>query len=154
VTDDFGQIERRLDELERRARAAALRGLRQAAQVMQRDAQETSAYAGMSGATRAATVAVVISAEDDGAGELQAAYNRAAEHLGGFVGHAGHPLLTPAGSVSGDEITVVLTVPTDYIDDLETERAGEKAFLGPTMDAHRQRLAAAAAAAIRKELGP
>lgn len=153
MSDDFGQILQRLDALEKRARAAALRGLRGAAAAMQRDAQETSAYKGMSGATRASTVAVVISAEDDGAGELQAAYQRAAEHLGGFVGHAGQPHLEPAGSVSGDEIAVILTVPTDYIDKLETERAGEKAFLGPTFDAHRQRLAAAAAEAIREELG-
>jgi hypothetical protein len=152
MIDDFAQLERELDELTRRITAAARRGLEAEAQAMERDAKNTSAYLGMSGATRASTIAFVVDEGDDGSARLAAAYATAAEHLAGFVGHAGNAHLEPSGAVGPGEIAVVLTVPTDYIDNLEIEHGGEKAFIGPTMDKFRSRLARRAARSIREEL--
>ena len=152
MSDGFSQLERELDELARRIAAAARRGLEAEAQAMERDAQNTSAYLGMSGATRASTVAYVVDERDNGSAKIAEAYGIAAAYLDGFTEHAGRAHLEPAGNIGPGEIAVVLTVPTDYIDKLETQRAGEKAFIGPTMNKFRSRLARRAARSIREEL--
>jgi len=92
-------------------------------------AAATTAYRGMSGATRAATIAYVADAEDAGTAEIVAAYNAAAGRLQGFAGHEGQAYLADVPGPGAHETWIVLTVPTDYIVDLEHESAGEKAFL-------------------------
>lgn len=104
-------------------------GLRVGAALIQADMVATDAYAGMSGATRVASIAYVADEQNSGASEAQSAYNAAAGRLQGFSGHQGQPYL---GSVIGPgphRSWIVATVPTDYILDLEQDNAGEKAFV-------------------------
>jgi len=100
-----------------------------AADPIESTAAATTAYAGMSGATRAATIAYVADAEDTGTAEIVAAYNAAAGRLQGFQGHEGQPYLADVPGPGPHQTWIVLTVPTDYIGDLEHDSAGEKAFL-------------------------
>lgn len=131
----FEDIFARLDALIPLIKHKAVEGATRGAAVLQDDAQATSAYYGMSGATRASTVAYVATSEDDGSSKAQAALSRATGLLSGFTGHNGAQLLEDSGaSVTIDQIKIVLTVPTDYIVKLETETGGQKAFLGDTLD--------------------
>ncbi len=149
---DFDQVFRRLDALIPTARRGAIAGLVGAAPSVQASAQATTAYRGMSGATRDSTVAFVVADERPNPPEPDAAFANAARDLSGFVGHAGNPLSEPAGDVPADAIRVVLTSMTDYVEALEADHAGQKAFLGPTMQAQAPRLTRAAARGIAAEL--
>lgn len=92
-------------------------------------AASTDAYSGMSGATRASTICYVADTHDAGDAEIVSAYNAAAGRLQGFSGHEGQAHLAGVPGPGQAETWAVLTVPTDYILGLETEKAGEKAFL-------------------------
>lgn len=145
----FDQVRRRLDALIPIARRGAIAGLvASGAPALQQAAQATTAYRGMSGATRDSTVAFVVAAERPDPPEPDAAYADAARDLAGFVGHNGNPLSAPAGDVPADAIRVALTSMTDYVDALEADNAGAKAFLGPTLQAQAPRLTRAAAQGI------
>ncbi len=110
--------------------AAIPAGLAQGAAIIQQSMVDTDAYAGMSGATRASSLAYVATAENPNGDEPEKAYNAAAGKLQGFAGHAGKPYLTDAPGPGPGAAMIVATVPTDYIQDLELEGAGEKAFVG------------------------
>lgn len=113
---------------------AAIRPAMEAgADVIEAEAAATTAYRGMSGATRASTIAYVADSEDAGTAEIVAAYNAAAGRLQGFSGHEGQAYLADAPGPGPNQSWIVLTVPTDYIAALETENAGEKAFLADSL---------------------
>lgn len=130
MSDDMAATWRRLVT---RTVAALEQGAEQGAAVIQQAMVDTDAYQGMSGATRASSIAYVATPEDLGGDEAQAAYNAAAGLLQGFSGHAGKPLLTDAPGPGPGAILIVATVPTDYIIDMELENAGEKAFVADAL---------------------
>jgi hypothetical protein len=131
----FEDIYSRLDAIIPAVLHKAVEGANRGADVLQSDAQATSAYNGMSGATRASTVAYVASTEDDGSSKVNTALRAAEALLDGFTGHSGATLLEDSGeTVEADHVKVVLTVPTDYIKWLEIGHGGRNAFLGDTMD--------------------
>ena len=131
----FDDIFSRLDALILDVKRKAVEGAERGARVLEDDAQATNAYAGMSGATRASTVAYVATTEDDGSNRLNQAYIAAEQLLDGFKGHNGAQLLEDSGeSVNADQVKIMLTVPTDYIRAMETDNGGQKAFIGDTMD--------------------
>lgn len=103
--------------------------LQRPAEAMQMAAEVTTAYVGMSGATRASTVAYVTTPERPNANAFAVAYDVAAEHLAGFTGHDGRPASISIEGPRRAEAWILLTVPTDYIIKLETENAGAKSFL-------------------------
>jgi len=127
MSDDFGLANFR--RLMAQTQASFRPGMEAASDPIESAAAATTAYAGMSGATRAATIAYVADSEDTGTAEIVAAYNAAAGRLQGFAGHEGQPYLADVPGPGAHETWIVLTVPTDYISDLEHESAGEKAFL-------------------------
>lgn len=148
----MADVQRNIAEMQRKAiNVGARQGAARGAALMQQDAQETSAYKGMSGATRAGTVGFVADAE--GKAGFEQAYSSVTQKLRGYTGHDGEPYRTPQPAPSPSTIAVVLTVPTDYIDKLEIERAGEKAFLGPTLQQDARTVTALIADASREELG-
>jgi hypothetical protein len=108
-------------------------GLEAGADLIESTAAATTAYRGMSGATRNSTIAYVADGDDAGDAEIVAAYNAAAGRLQNFQGHEGQPYLAGVRGPSSDQAWIVLTVPTDYILGLETEAAGEKAFLADSL---------------------
>lgn len=108
-------------------------GMEAGADLIESAAAATTAYRGMSGATRASTIAYVADQDNAGDAEIVAAYNAAAGRLQNFQGHEGQPLLAGVRGPSSSQTWIVLTVPTDYILDLETELAGEKAFLADSL---------------------
>jgi hypothetical protein len=104
-------------------------GMEAAAAPIETAAAGTDAYAGMSGATRASTIVYVADSHDSGDAEIVSAYNAAAGRLQGFSGHEGQAHLGGVPGPGQHEVWAVETVPTDYILGLETDNAGEKAFL-------------------------
>ncbi|HNP73853.1 MAG TPA: hypothetical protein PKK15_22245, partial [Kouleothrix sp.] len=80
-------------------------------------------------------------------------YAAAAQALAGYAGHGGQPLQQESGVHLADgERGMLLTSFTDYQDALETEHAGAKAVLGPTLQAEAQTITATVAGAIRELL--
>jgi hypothetical protein len=117
-----------------RGTLAAIRpGMEAGADLIEVEAAATAAYRGMSGATRASTIAYVADMADNGDSEIVAAYNTAAGLLQNFQGHEGQAFLTLVRGPGTGQCWIVLTVPTDYILSLETELAGEKAFLADSL---------------------
>jgi len=108
-------------------------GLKQGAAIIQAAMVATDAYQGMSGATRASSIAYVATRDDPGTAEVEAAYNAAAGLLQGFTGHTGRPLLTDAPGPGPNESAIEATVPTDYSIKLELDNAGQKAFLADSL---------------------
>jgi len=91
MADDMLANWRRLTK----ATLAAIRpGMESGADIIEAAAAATSAYRGMSGATRSATIAYVADTNDSGDAEILAAYNTAAGRLQGFMGHEGQAFLT------------------------------------------------------------
>jgi len=108
-------------------------GMEAGADLIEVAAAATTAYRGMSGATRASTIAYVADMSDRGDSEIVAAYNTAAGLLQSFQGHEGQAHLGLVRGPGANQAWIVLTVPTDYIISLETEAAGEKAFLADSL---------------------
>lgn len=128
-------------------------GLARGADHLEQVARATSAYEGMSGATRASTTAYAIGPGKDGSAEATQGFAAAAAQLTGFSGHQGQAVSQDSGVVLGpDEKGIILTVFTDYIDALESELAGDKAFLGPTLVAEDTTVTALVAEASREAL--
>lgn len=124
---------RKLRDLKIEAVTAMEQGMDAGAANIEAEAAATTAYAGMSGATRASTIAYVATEQHTGAGAAQAAYGAAAAHLTGFQGHEGQPYLGPVPGPGPDTIQIVETVPTDYIAEIEFDNAGAKAFLADAL---------------------
>lgn len=125
-------------------------GLSAGAAVMQDDMQATTAHGDQSGATRASYTAYVIGPDQDGSAEASAGYSAAAAALTGFTGHEGKPLREDSGITLGEgERGIILTAFTDYQDKLEIDNAGEKATIGPTLQADAEGVTALVAGALR-----
>jgi len=128
-------------------------GLARGADHLEQVARATSAYEGMSGATRASTTAYAIGPNSDGSAEATQGFAAAVDQLTGFTGHQGQAVSQDSGVVLGpDEKGIILTVFTDYIDLLERELAGDKAFLGPTLASEDTTVTAIVAEASREAL--
>ncbi len=115
----------------------------------------TFAHGDITGATRASYRAFVIGGTHTGASEAASGYAAAQAAISGaIVSHGGAALSQDSGiSLSQDERGVLLTSYTDYQDKLETEKAAQKAVLGPTLQSHAQGFTAAAAKGSRSKLG-
>ncbi len=143
---DFDQVIAALRHLGDLVMQGAAEGLSEGAEAMEADAQDTDSYKGVTGATRAGTVAYVVGGGIDQGDKLgQALADVEAKN-------PGRGLIQQAGTVGDDEVAVVLTVPSDYIDIIEGNVGAAQAFLGPTLEAHAERLAAAAARGIAEKL--
>lgn len=153
MSDGIDAIIANLRRLAQRSEAALAEGLGDGARIVEGDAQQTEAYVGMSGATRASTLAYVATQANSGESEAQGAYNAAAGLLQGYTGHEGRPELVSVPGPGASEAWVVLTTPTDYAIKLETEFAGEKAFLADAMHQDAPHVQAAVVAALRKVWG-
>lgn len=109
-------------------------GLDQGAALVESVDKATTAYEGMSGATRESTTAYAIGPGKDGSAKVAEGYAAAQGALAGFTGHSGKPFRGDSGITLGpDERGIILTNYTDYADKLETEMAGAKAHLGDSM---------------------
>jgi hypothetical protein len=143
---DFSQLYSWLDTVEQRVTRGAHQGLSTGADVVAQAAQQTSVYNDDTGATRASTVAVVISTIDDGSGKLSAAESAADAH------NPGHGQNNVAISSSADRVVVALTSQTDYAGFLETTHAGRNAFIQPTMQQFQGQLGQYAANGVKQEI--
>lgn len=129
-------------------------GLDAGARLMEQVDRDTEAYVGMSGATRASTFATRIGPNKDSQREADNAYSRAADLLTGFAGHAGKPFVGDSGIVlRPGERGIILSNGTDYAADLEISAGGQKAHIGPTVQATADQVTALVAAHIAKALG-
>jgi hypothetical protein len=109
-------------------------------QAMRKD----SAHGDVTGATHAGYVAFVVGRGETGA---DAMHESEAEVERLNPGHSA----TSAVQIE-TELGAIFTVATDYQPELETNNAGEKAVLGPTLQRSYRDLTAAAAAGSRKAL--
>ncbi len=129
---DTTDLERGLTALLARIEAGSDAGLDEVADLMQTTDEQTDAYHGQSGATRASTMASRLG--PDFASKATSAYSVAARLLDGFTGHEGKPHREASGLTLGaHEKGVMLTNYTDYADALEGDNAAEKAHIGPTV---------------------
>lgn len=151
MSDPIATLLRGLDRLERQLLTVAIpRGLAAAADHATGALQSSDAYAGQSGATRASSIAYAVTPDDDGSAASSQAYAAAAEHLSGFVGHAGMP---QSEAVAGPEYGVVITVMTNYIDILENREAGKEAVIGPVITNEADAMTRLIAQGIQEALG-
>jgi hypothetical protein len=129
-------------------------GLGRGAAHFQGVAQATTAYVGMSGATRGSTTGYAVSATRDGSAEAAAGFASAQAALTGFTGHQGKAVSEDSGVVlPPDSKGIILTSFTNYIDKLEIENAGAKAFLGPTLNSEADVVTGMVAQASKEGLG-
>jgi hypothetical protein len=134
---DLTEVLARLDAYESFVVARVTAGLGAAAVEAESAMQGTLAHGDVTGATRAGYRAYVVGPGHTGATELS---NAAASVEALNPGHSA----TAQGTLGGD-VGVVFTCPTDYQRLLETEGAGLRAVLGPTLDTFRDALTARAA---------
>jgi hypothetical protein len=131
--DDSGLLSG-LVRMQQAQEAAILDGLQDGADAGQAEMQSTRAHGDQSSATRASYTAYVIGGGRTGAAEAAAGYAAAQAALSGFTGHEGKALSQDSGVVLGpNERGILYTSFTDYQEALETENAGEKAVIGPTV---------------------
>lgn len=134
-----------LDRTLARALDGAARGLAGAAAGVTLDMRDSLAHGDQTGATHAAYTAYAVGwGGRDGAQELGRSVQAVQQLNPGHVATA---------SVRVDGIGVIITAPTDYQSKLETESAGLKAVLGPTIAASGQRFTQAAASGSKRALG-
>jgi hypothetical protein len=123
---DISDVIARLDALEERwAAPRIVAGLGGVAQDAEASMEATTAHGDVTGATRAGYRAYVVTPDDSGlaviGGALAAVESR----------NPGHGAL--GGGTLAGQYGVVYTCPTDYQEKLETENAGQRAVLGPTL---------------------
>ena len=118
-----------LTRLEAELIAAARRGMEDGAAQLQAVAVTTPAYNDDTGATRASTTAYVATSRGGGAAVIR----RAAAEVRRLRFNDGQDELIEAEGPRGENLMIVLTVPTSYVIDLEERLAGLQAFLAPTL---------------------
>jgi hypothetical protein len=138
MTTDLTEIYACLDAYEAFVIAQALRGLDAVTTEAEESMRSTLAHGDQTGATRAGYRAYAVGPGRTGSAELLGAV-AAVDAL-----NPGHAAVSH-GSMGAHSLGVIFTCPTDYQQKLETERAGLKAVLGPTLDAFRDELTARAA---------
>jgi hypothetical protein len=134
-----------LTRFQGRALDGAAAGLDEGAGRVTGDMRQTSAHGDVTGATRASYNARRVGRGETGAAQHAASVAAVEGHNPGHVGSESIAITTDLG--------VIVDSATDYQDQLETQQAGEKAVLGPTIAAAGSGLTAAAAAGSRKALG-
>lgn len=139
---------RGLRELEARAPRGAERRLAAQSGLLIADMRASTVHGDVTGATRAGYTAGVVGPTLD---TLTPALQAAAAEV--EARNPGHSQIQSVGERGAAEIAVVLTCPTDYQERLSGNNAGARDALGPTLARNAGRLAAAAAAGIREELG-
>lgn len=151
---DDTQLYVRLNALLELIPEACAAGLQAEAGAAQTDMQDTSAHGDITGATRASYRAFVIGGPHTGAQEAESGLEAAIAAIASAVtDHGGRPASMDSGIVLGDDDRgVLLTSYTDYQDKLETEHAGQKAVLAPTLQAHATAFTKAAADGSRAKL--
>ena len=148
MSNDFDPILAALDSILVPAIEEALAaGLQSGAEQLQSLAQATSAYNDDTSATRSGTVAYAATPQDDGSAAFDAALAAVEAH------NPGHGQSVGIGeSVDENSYAVVLTSATDYINHLESDHAGARAFIAPTMQQNAPQITAAVAAALGSAL--
>lgn len=102
----------------------------------------TQAHGDVTGATRAGYAAYVVSDAVVDQASAAAAIQRSVSDVQALNPYH---VATVEGSLEVEGFGVVMTCPTDYQEKLETENAGAKAVLGPTLQANADVLTARAA---------
>lgn len=137
---------------------ARLRGLQQqvpqslaagadaGAALIERTMADTDVYVGMSGATRASTVAFVATPDDPGDIAPLEALATAESLLNGFTGHQGQPELNDTPGPAAGHVWIVATVPTDYAVSIVAERGD---FIGDAVLSEGPAAAQAAFSAVK-----
>lgn len=153
VLDDRDLLAR-LDELMRRIPQGAEDGLAAFAPSAQAQLQATTAHGDVTGATRASYRVFLVGGVHTGAAEAASGYEAAKAQIEAYPKRAGGEALSQAVDVAlgPDERGLIYTAYTDYQDKLETENAGQKATLGPTLQATAQDATRAAADGIRRRM--
>ena len=129
-------------------------GLADGADLAQDIMQNTDAHGDQSGATRASYRAFLIGGSHTGSAESSSGYAAAVSALSGFSGHSGKPQSDDSGVVlTADERGVLLTSFTNYQVHLEQDNAGQKATIGPTLQATAQQITRMAADGAKHRLG-
>ena len=136
-----------VDALQGRALRGAETGLQGQTGAIVSDLRATGAHGDVTGATRAAYTAGVVGPTLD---TLTGAVQSSAATVDSF--NPGHSKVESVGNV-GAEIALIATVASDYQEYLSGNVGGAHDALGPTMLQNAGRLAEAAAAGIRRELG-
>lgn len=118
--------------------AQADRGLSKHAAIVEGQMQSTTAHGDITGATRASYRAILIGGPHTGSAEATSGLNAAISAIASsLTDHGGRPASQDSGVVLGPEDRGVMhTAYTDYQDKLETENAGQKAVLAPTLQAN------------------
>lgn len=130
-----------LDALPAHMAAQAEKGLEKQSAIAEAEMQATNAHGDVTGATRASYRAFVIGGTHTGSAEAASGYSAAqAANPAGALSQSSGVSLGPEGR------GVILTSFTDYQDKLETENAGQKAVLGPTLQQNAQAFTQAVAA--------
>lgn len=140
----IGNLIRNLDRMRDVALGGVAQGLDTQTDRITADMHQTHAHGDATGATRASYSARRVGQGETGATAHAASVAAAASLNPGHVASA---------SVTIDGIGVIIDSATDYQEELETENAGEKAVLGPTLAAAHLELTQAAAAGSKKALG-
>ena len=140
----FDAIRRGLIEYERRTFDGAAEGLDRQAEAVTRRMRATTAHGDQTGATRTSYNARRVGRGETGAGVVQSL--RAVVNLLN-AGHAANGRVTITGPLG-----VIVDSQTDYQSKLETERAGARAVIGPTIQAEAQGFTRAAAEGARRKL--
>jgi len=143
MANELDNLLRGLDRFAAVALDGARDGLGGAAAGLTFEMRSTSAHGDATGATRANYTAYVVGRGADGSAERARAIQAVEFFNPGHVAQS---------SVHVPGLGVVVTSFTDYQVELETENAGEKAVLGPTIEASGDRLTAAAAAGSKRAL--
>lgn len=120
--DGFDDMIANIRLLQAHAHAGAAIGAEAGADLVEVQIADTDVYVGMSGATRASTIAYVATAANPNDIEPISAYNTAEGLLANFTGHEGRAHLEDAAGPGESELWIVATVPTDYIIDLLVQR--------------------------------
>jgi hypothetical protein len=121
-------IQKNVTRLAERVNAQVVSSARQQAPLLEAYARRTRKFRDISGATRASTVAVVVTADDSGDRALQTA-QAMAEAL-----RPGSTLVEPGPALAANELASVrLTALTRYVRELCVNHAGRKDFLTPSM---------------------
>lgn len=113
-----------LDRWEAAVPQAVAEALNAEAGAVTNAAQQAGGYQDQTGAARTGTVAYVPGMSD-------AQFDRAVANVEQL--NPGHAVSETVGSVDSDEVVLVITMATDYADELETRQGGASASLGPTL---------------------
>lgn len=144
ITHDFSKALRGLDRFRTTALDGARDGLAGSAAGITLEMRQTDAHGDQTGASKANYTAYVVGRGADGSTELARSRAAAAAFNPDHVG--------PTSTVEVDGLGVIMTDNMDYAEDRETANAGEKAVLGPTIEASGERLTRAAAEGSRRAL--